>query len=74
MIFDAGQPDSAMELKEQERKPPVSAATLSSSFQICVPYFLSLSLSLSVVGKEVEERRDIMWNDVGTRGVTTPAL
>jgi hypothetical protein len=39
--------------------------------------FLSISLFVflfSVIGKEVEELRDIMWDDVGYAGVTRPAL
>jgi hypothetical protein len=71
VISDAGQPDSTMEQKEQERQPLVSTATLSSSFPICFPWFFSL---FSAVGKEVEEWWDIMREDVGCEGVTTPAL
>jgi hypothetical protein len=43
MISDAGQPDSTMEQKEQERQPHVSTSTLSSSIYNYFPYF-SLSL------------------------------
>jgi hypothetical protein len=42
MISNAEQFDSAMELKEQERQPPIRTAMLSSSFQIYFPYFFSL--------------------------------
>jgi hypothetical protein len=71
MVTDIGQHDFAMEQKEREKQPPVSTTTFSSSFQICFPYF---PVSISDVGKEVEERWDIVWEDVGCTGLTTPAL
>jgi hypothetical protein len=39
-------------------------------FHKIVPLFFLFS----VVGKEVEEKRDIVWEDVGCTGVTRPAL
>jgi hypothetical protein len=63
VVTGVGQHDFAMEQKEQEKQPPVRTTTFSSSFRICFPYF---PLSVSVVGKEVEEWWDIMWEDVGS--------
>jgi hypothetical protein len=71
MVTNVGQHDSAMEQNEQEKQPPVSTTTFSNSFQICFPYF---PLSVLVVGKEVEERWDIVREEVGCAGVTTLAL
>jgi hypothetical protein len=63
VISDIGQLDSAMEHNEEERKLPISTATLSSPFQISFPYFLSISFL--AIGKEEGERWDIVWEDVG---------
>jgi hypothetical protein len=56
---------------EHEGQPPVSTTTLSSSFQICFPWFFSL---FSAIGKEAEEWWDIVREDVGCVGVTMLAL
>jgi hypothetical protein len=64
MTFDVGQPDSAMEQEGEERRLPISLTTPSC-------FFISISSFFSAIGKEAEERWDIMWEDVGCAGMIT---
>jgi hypothetical protein len=61
MISDAGQPDSAMEKKGKRDAPCKLNNPLLFSFR-SISLFSSF---FSDVGKEVEERWDIVWEDVG---------
>jgi hypothetical protein len=71
VTIDVGQPNSTMLDKRNEERLHVSPTTTSFVFPTnCFSiFFLFLA-----VGKEVEEHRDILWEEVGCVGVTRPAL
>jgi hypothetical protein len=67
---DVGQLDSAIKTQKKRRTIPCKLNHYLVVFQRIVSLF---SLFLAI-GKEMEEQRDIVQEDVGCAGVTRPAL